>query len=469
MKIFGITGFKNAGKTTLMERLVQEIVARGLTVSTVKHAHHDADIDHPGKDSHRHRAAGASQVILSTPTRWALMTELRGAAEPSLATLLTQLAAVDLVLVEGYKRDPHPKIEVHRSAAGHALIAPDDPTIVAIACDTPVRTDRLQLPLDDTAAIADLILSQTGLLQTAPLQTGDLPRPQPATVPPSPAQPFDTVIAVDWSGGNDKGPTPKPDAIWTCIARAGVAETPAYHRNRQVAEGWLTATLATEQAAGRRTLAVFDLCFGYPSGFGTVLTGSDDPLALWDWFAARVTDTPTANNRFALAGQINARFPGIGPFWGNGRPHHDVDHLPRKGLDRTAHGLPEHRATDMAAKGAFSPWQLSGAGAVGSQVIMGLPMLSRLRHHFGAALSVWPFQPADTPLVLAETYFSLLPKAWLTDHPIRDAAQVSLYARALSALTQDQWTELLAIAPSSEGWVLGLGHTATLTDALARR
>ena len=280
---------------------------------------------------------------------------------------------------------------------------------------------------------------------------------------------FDTVIMVDWSGGNDRGPTPKRDAIWTCLARAGKAEAPLYHRNRQVAETWLTDTLAAERAASRRTLMAVDLCFAYPMGFARHLTGSDDPLALWDWFADRVTDSPDDNNRFALAGQINARFPGIGPFWGNGRPDHDVDHLPRKGRDRRNHGLPEHRATDRAAKGAFSPWQLSGAGAVGGQVIMGLPMLSRLRHRFGSDLSVWPFQRPDTPLVLAETYFSLLPATLLTDHPIRDAAQVSLYARAFSAQTPDQWRTILDHDPTPEGWVLGLGHEAKLARAASPR
>ena len=118
MKIYGVVGYKNAGKTGLMERLVTEITSRGFTVSTVKHAHHTFDVDQEGKDSYRHRTAGASQVLLSSAHRWALMSELRGQAEPSLETLLAQLAPVDLVLVEGYKRDSHPKIEAYRDAAG---------------------------------------------------------------------------------------------------------------------------------------------------------------------------------------------------------------------------------------------------------------------------------------------------------------------------------------------------------------
>jgi molybdopterin-guanine dinucleotide biosynthesis protein MobB len=163
MKIFGVTGYKNAGKTGLMERLVTEITSRGLTVSTLKHAHHSFDIDHPGKDSHRHRAAGAHQVVLSSGNRWAMMTELRGAPEPPLADLLAQMAPVDLILVEGWKRDSHPKIEAYRAEPNHPLIAPNDPTIKAVASDTPLTVDRPLFDLDDTIAIADFILSETGL------------------------------------------------------------------------------------------------------------------------------------------------------------------------------------------------------------------------------------------------------------------------------------------------------------------
>lgn len=163
MRVFGVVGWKNAGKTGLMERLVTQITGRGLTVSTVKHAHHSFDVDHAGKDSFRHRAAGASQVMLASRNRIALMHELRGTPEPSLDALLAQLAPVDLVLVEGYKRDLHPKIEAHRAITGNPLIAPDDPTIHAVASDTPLVLDRPVFDLDDTVAIADFILSQVGL------------------------------------------------------------------------------------------------------------------------------------------------------------------------------------------------------------------------------------------------------------------------------------------------------------------
>lgn len=163
MRIFGIVGFKNAGKTGLMERLVAEITARGFSVSTLKHAHHVFDVDQPGKDSHRHREAGAHQVVLSSGKRWAMMTELRGAVEPPLSELLAKMSPVDLILIEGWKRDTHPKIEAHRAEAGNPLIAPGDPTIRAIASDVPLTVDRPLFDLDDTASIADFILIEVGL------------------------------------------------------------------------------------------------------------------------------------------------------------------------------------------------------------------------------------------------------------------------------------------------------------------
>ena len=153
MRIYGVVGWKNAGKTGLMERLVSEITGRGVTVSTVKHAHHSFDVDHAGKDSYRHREAGASQVLLASRNRIALMHELRGAPEPPLEALLTQLAPVDA----------HPKVEAHRAVTGNPLIAPDDPTIRAVASDTPLTLDRPVFDLDDTVAVADFILSEVGL------------------------------------------------------------------------------------------------------------------------------------------------------------------------------------------------------------------------------------------------------------------------------------------------------------------
>ena len=163
MKIYGVTGWKNAGKTGLMERLVTEITARGFSVSTVKHAHHSFDVDHPGRDSYRHREAGAREVLLSSRNRVALMQELRDQDEPSLDDLLKRLSPVDLVLIEGYKRDRHPKVEAHRQEPGNPLIAPDDSTIRAVASDTPLELDRPVFDLNDTKAIADFILGEVGL------------------------------------------------------------------------------------------------------------------------------------------------------------------------------------------------------------------------------------------------------------------------------------------------------------------
>ena len=163
MKIYGVTGWKNAGKTGLMERLVAEITSRGLSVSTIKHAHHSFDVDHPGKDSHRHRVAGAHEVLLASKNRIALMQELRDHEEPELAHLLTRLSPVDLVLIEGYKRDRHLKIEAHRAVTGQPLIAPGDDTIRAVASDVPLTLDRPVFGLDDTIALADFVLREVGL------------------------------------------------------------------------------------------------------------------------------------------------------------------------------------------------------------------------------------------------------------------------------------------------------------------
>lgn len=164
MRVYGVVGWKNAGKTTLMERLVAEIAGRGFSVSTVKHAHHAFDVDHEGKDSWRHRQAGAREVLVSAAQRWALMGELRGAPEPPLEDLLAKLSPVDLVLIEGYKRDRHFKVEAHRAVTGAPLLAREDPTVRAVATNDPVEGLSVPLlPLDDVAAVADFILREVGL------------------------------------------------------------------------------------------------------------------------------------------------------------------------------------------------------------------------------------------------------------------------------------------------------------------
>lgn len=163
MKVWGVVGWKNSGKTGLMERLVSEFVSRGYRVSTLKHAHHVFDVDHPGKDSHRHRLAGATEVLLSSRKRWALMHELRDEEEMPLDELLSKLSPVDLVLVEGYKRDTHHKIEAHRAETGQSLIAHEDDTIRAIASDSAAEAaGRPTFDLNDTVAIADFIAGEVG-------------------------------------------------------------------------------------------------------------------------------------------------------------------------------------------------------------------------------------------------------------------------------------------------------------------
>jgi molybdopterin-guanine dinucleotide biosynthesis protein B len=166
MRIFGLAGWSGSGKTTLMTALIPELIARGVTVSTVKHAHHDFDVDKPGKDSWRHREAGAREVMVSSSRRWALMHELRGAAEPGLDALLARMIPVDLVLVEGFKRHPHPKLEVCRPALGLPPLHPDDPHIVAIACDEDLpRVPLPCLPLGDPGRVAEFILAHQGFRQ----------------------------------------------------------------------------------------------------------------------------------------------------------------------------------------------------------------------------------------------------------------------------------------------------------------
>ena len=135
MRIFGLAGWSGSGKTTLMAALIPELVSRGITVSTLKHAHHAFDVDQPGKDSWRHRQAGAQEVMISSENRWALMHELRGAPEPAFEELVRRMSPVDLLLVEGFKRHPHPKIEVYRRSLGKPLLHPEDPSVVAIASD----------------------------------------------------------------------------------------------------------------------------------------------------------------------------------------------------------------------------------------------------------------------------------------------------------------------------------------------
>ena len=160
MRVIGLAGWSGAGKTTLLAQLIPIFRARGLRVSTIKHAHHSFDLDQPGKDSHTHRLAGATQVLISSAQRWALMHELRGESEPGLPVLLAQLTPVDLVIVEGFKRGLHPKLEVYRAAVGKPPLHPGDPHIVAVATDAAMPTATVPVVgLDDHELIADLLIA----------------------------------------------------------------------------------------------------------------------------------------------------------------------------------------------------------------------------------------------------------------------------------------------------------------------
>jgi molybdopterin-guanine dinucleotide biosynthesis adapter protein len=173
MRIIGLAGWSGAGKTTLLSKLIPQLVARGLKVSTVKHAHHSFDVDQPGKDSHTHRLVGATEVLVGSANRWALVHELRGEPEASLAALLAKLSPVDLVIVEGFKRETHPKLEVHRAAVGKPLLQPDDPRIVAVAADAALQ--HVPVPvvsLDDVEAIVDIVLEHAAPLDSLATHVG---------------------------------------------------------------------------------------------------------------------------------------------------------------------------------------------------------------------------------------------------------------------------------------------------------
>lgn len=172
MKVFGIAGWSGSGKTTLIEQLLPRLAARGLTVSVIKHAHHGFDIDRPGKDSWRHREAGAARVLVVSDGRWVLMNELHGAPEPTLDEQLRLLGLCDVVLIEGHKRAPVPKIEVWRPAHGKPALWPDDPHVVAVATDGRPDCGLPLLPLDDADAVARFIVAHPGRLPGAPAAGG---------------------------------------------------------------------------------------------------------------------------------------------------------------------------------------------------------------------------------------------------------------------------------------------------------
>jgi hypothetical protein len=276
---------------------------------------------------------------------------------------------------------------------------------------------------------------------------------------------FDRVIVVDWSGRASRSPFgDSKDAIWigTCEHDR---ETQCYFRTRSEAAAWLTTTLSD----GGRHLVGFDFPMGYPAGFAHRLTGEDGALALHGWLAGRIVDGPdNANNRFEVAADINRQFGGAGPFWGCPKAH-PRPHLPSlKTVDYRALGLTEKREVERANPPAKPVWQLLGAGSVGSQALLGIPVVHRLAKDTGAA--IWPFEePHD--LTLAEVYPSLLSRAVAASGDrIPDRSQVRLLARALFNLScTDRLPGLFETPPiaTEEGWILGAGQSALLNEALA--
>jgi hypothetical protein len=261
---------------------------------------------------------------------------------------------------------------------------------------------------------------------------------------------------------------PSADAIWIGIARDAVEEA-IYHRTRAAAEAAIVMLLDAEAAAGRRVLLGCDFPMGFPAGFAGRLTGFRDAPAVWEWLAARIEDAAdNRNNRFEVAAVINARMGGGGPFWG--RPAGQVfATLPAtKAVDYVALALPERRAVEGKVPKAQPVWKLFTTGSVGSQTLMGLPMIHRLAQRAGVA--VWPFAPPDAAVVVAEIYPSLLATAVAKDaDAIKDRAQVRLLARALWRLAHKKRLQAFFEVPDvarEEGWILGAGHAALLNKAL---
>ena len=289
---------------------------------------------------------------------------------------------------------------------------------------------------------------------------------------------FDRIIVADWSAANlPTSAVNRANAVWLgCHDAEGGAEW--HHRTRASAEDQLNGLIETAVAQGARLLIGFDFAMAYPAGLAARLTGEAGSRALWRWLAGAIEDAPdNRNNRFAVAQAVNEAFPeGPGPFWS----HPTDQHWPgipgqRRGIDYAVLGLAEHRLAEAAAPGAKSPWMLFNPGSVGSQTLLGLPMIHRLALCPGVV--VWPFDPpealAGAAVVLAEVYPSLIagPVAIEANrHAIpRDQAQARLLSRALWRLAQADALAPLLAAPAEaagQGWILGANDPALLSGAL---
>lgn len=290
---------------------------------------------------------------------------------------------------------------------------------------------------------------------------------------------FDAYFIVDWSARAAPSPKrPSKDAIWIGEAAAGSRAVQAtYLRTRAAAVDWLVARLRAAAAAGRRALVGFDFPFGYPAGVAARVTGEPSALSLWRWLDCEVEDAAdNANNRFDVAARINRLFDGAGPFWGAPGGENLAD-VPARGSERFgADHPPERRISDGAASGAKTVWQLMYAGSVGSQVLLGLPALAKLRAALGENAAIWPLEsglaPPNARIVLAEIYPSLfvIPSDAATGE-IPDEAQVKATAAAYrgfdaaGALAEmfrgpDLPPAEREIIAREEAWILGLGHPA---------
>ena len=302
---------------------------------------------------------------------------------------------------------------------------------------------------------------------------------------------FDRVIAVDWSARSVPSPAkPVNDAIYICNRsrntgrQDNIAGHPTYHRTRAEAISVVQTALDAALRTGERVFLGFDFGFGYPAGFAERLTGRAEALAVWDWLDGQIEDSPdNANNRFAVAAGINAQFDGIGPFWGCPTGV-NLAGLPAKGTLRHGHGLPDRRAVEQAVRSAQSGFKLFTTGSVGSQSLLGLPYLARLRRRYGAALTVWPQQSGwgvpDAQIVLAEIYPSLMKVSRLIPlqssfpnelYDIPDAEQVRNVCDAVEMLTpflQKVFEPPKGLPDADriaveQGWIFGatLGKTTT--------
>ncbi len=275
----------------------------------------------------------------------------------------------------------------------------------------------------------------------------------------------DVVITLDWSSRSKPSPVnPCADAIYTCLGRrGGDIETPKYHRTRQACFDYVLATLDSEAKAGHRVLLGVDFALGYPTGFAEALTGRAEAFAIWDVLSAHIMDAPdNRNNRFDVAARLNEQSPGIGPFWGCPSTIH-LDALPHKGSQRQGHGFPERRLCETHVRSTQTVWKLFTTGSVGSQSLLGIPMVNRLRKTFGDQLAAWPFQSCGSAsAVVAEIYPSYFDLNGVQDgdiFDIKDARQV--YRVTQEFLESDVVGNTLATKDLSpliqeEGWILGV-------------